>query len=448
MHFVSARLLEGAAPYRDVFDMNFPAVYLLHALVLVVVGGGDAGFRAFDLALLAGGAAGLAAALAPFGRWAAVSGPTLFWLYHVAGGAWRAGQRDLVLCLPLAWLAAALTRAGAPGPGRLAAAGAALGVAVWVKPHAVLLAPLLAALAWQAPPARRGRALAAAAVAAALPGLALLLWLAAVGALPAFADIVVRYLAPLYGPLARVSPLAALRGQALGIPVVAGLGLWALGGLTVLGRDRRAAVLAAGLGYGALHYVVQGKGWEYHLYPFALFAAAAGAAGLGVAVAAGRRVAAGLLLGLLALSSVALGAKGAGNLEPAWIAAKVARARAAAAALAPIVERGGLVQVLDTTEGGIHALYLAGGRQPTRFLYDFHFYHDVEHPYVQGLRRELLAGLRARPPAAVLLLEQGWPAGGYDRIHGFPELAAWLAAGYRLASAGDGFRVYAARSDR
>ncbi|MGH7263231.1 MAG: hypothetical protein ACREMB_00035, partial [Candidatus Rokuibacteriota bacterium] len=151
---------------------------------------------------------------------------------------------------------------------------------------------------------------------------------------------------------------------------------------------------------------------------------------------------------LLALSTVVLGAKGAGNVEPAWIAAKVARARAAAEALEPIVGRGGAVQVLDTTEGGIHALYLVRGRQPTRFLYDFHFYHDVDHRYVQGLRRELLAGLRARPPAAVLLFERGWPAGGYERIDDFPELAAWLAAGYRLARAGDGFRVYAARGDR
>ena len=39
---------------------------------------------------------------------------------------------------------------------------------------------------------------------------------------------------------------------------------------------------------------------------------------------------------------------------------------------------GATVQVLDTTEGGIHALLrLRACAQPTRFIYDFHFFHDV-----------------------------------------------------------------------
>ena len=44
-----------------------------------------------------------------------------------------------------------------------------------------------------------------------------------------------------------------------------------------------------------------------------------------------------------------------------------------------------------------------------------------------------------------MLFERGWPDGGYGRLRQFPELAAWLEAGYRLAESGDGFRVYAAR---
>ena len=110
-----------------------------------------------------------------------------------------------------------------------------------------------------------------------------------------------------------------------------------------------------------------------------------------------------------------------------------------------MVAAGGLVQVLDTTEGGIHALYRLGARQPTRFLYDFHFYHDVDHPYVRRLRGELLEGLRARPPGAVVLFETGWPSGGYERLDAFPELARWLRHGYRLRDEGDGYRLYVPR---
>ena len=171
MHYVAARLLEGAAPYRDLFDMNWPGVYLAHALALVVLGRGDGAFRAFDLAILAGTTAGLVAALRPFGRRGAAAAVALFWLYHLAGGAWRAGQRDLLLCLPLAGLAgAALADAARPRRWTLGLAAGALGVAVWIKPHAALLIPLVAWLAWRRPPAERGAAATVAGLGLALPG--------------------------------------------------------------------------------------------------------------------------------------------------------------------------------------------------------------------------------------------------------------------------------------
>ena len=41
MHYVAWRIAEGAVPYRDLFDMNFPGVYLLHLLVVRTLGAGD-----------------------------------------------------------------------------------------------------------------------------------------------------------------------------------------------------------------------------------------------------------------------------------------------------------------------------------------------------------------------------------------------------------------------
>ncbi len=451
LHYVAARILQGAVPYRDLFDMNFPGTYLVHVLGLVLFGRGDAGFRAFDLAVVAVTAAGLVAALRSFGRWAAGSAAALFWLYHVSGGAWRAGQRDLILCALLAWTTAAAVAYRQDGrPRALGLAGLALGVGVWIKPHAVLLLPVLAAVGWRR--GEPGRGLAALAAGITLPGAAVLGWLAAAGGLPAFLDMVGGYLLPLYAGLGRVTLVEAIRGHDLGPAVVAGLGLWALGGLAALWRtravDSRAALLGAGVVYGALHFALQGKGWEYHLYPAALFAVALGAAGLGAALAAGRRLAAVALVVVLVATAATLGVKGLRNLDPAWIAGKRARTDAVAAAVAPLTTAGGAVQVLDTTDGGIHALYLLDARQPTRFLYDFHFYHDVGHPYVRGLRAELLDGLRRRPPAALVLFERGWPRGDYGRLGEFPALAAWLEANYRLAREGDGYRVYAKTGDR
>lgn len=453
MHYVAARLLEGAAPYRDLFDMNFPGVYLVHMLSLAVFGRGDAGFRALDLVLLGLTVAGLALALRSFGGWAMAAAAALFWLYHVAGGAWGAGQRDLILCVPLAWMtAAALADSRTGRTLTLGLAGGSLGAAVWVKPHALLLLPVLGGLAWRRDAGVRPRALGALALGLALPAAGILGWLAAAGGLPAFWDILAGYLVPLYARLGRTSLPDAVRGHDLGVPVLAGLALWAVIGLVVLWRvgraDGRAVVLAGGVLYGGLHFVLQAKGWEYHLYPFALFAVALGAAGLGAALGGGRRLAAASLVAVLLLTAAALGVKGLRNLDPAWIAEKRARAHVVAAALAPVVAAGGTVQVLDTTDGGVHALYLLGARQPTRFLYDFHFYHDVEHPYVQRLRAELLEGLRRQPPAAIVLFERGWPSGDYGRLQTFPALATWLDAHYRLARDGDAYRIYATRSDR
>ena len=452
MHYVAGRILDGAVPYRDLFDMNFPGVYVVHLLGLVLLGRGDAGFRALDLAVLAGTVAGLAVALRSFGYRACIAAGALFWLYHLAGGAWRAGQRDLLLCLPLAWMsAAALADVLRPRALALGLAAAALGIAVWIKPYAVLWLPVVVALAWRRPPAARAAAGAAALLGFALPGAFVLGWLAAAGGLAAFVDIVLGYL-PLYARVGRESLLAAVRGHDQGPLTLAALGVWAAGGAVALWRagrpDARLVVLVTGVVYGGLHFAVQGKGWEYHLYPLALFAIALGAAGLPAALDTGRRGLATVLVVALGVAAGALAVKGVRNLDAAWIAEKHARARAVAAAVAPVVAAGGTVQVLDTTDGGLHALYWLGARQPTRFLYDFHFYHHVEQPFIRRLRAELLAGLRARPPGAVVLFERGWPAGGYGRLREFPELAQWLEAGYQVVLEGDRFRVYAPRRDR
>ena len=44
---------QGGVPYRDVFDMNLPGVYLIHAAVIGLLGRGDLAWRLFDLGWLA-----------------------------------------------------------------------------------------------------------------------------------------------------------------------------------------------------------------------------------------------------------------------------------------------------------------------------------------------------------------------------------------------------------
>jgi hypothetical protein len=448
MHYVAWRIADGAVPYRDLFDMNFPGVYLVHLAVVQALGPGDLAWRLADLAVLAAAALALAALVAPWGRRAAAGAALFFALYHLAGGAWQAGQRDILLC-PLL-LAGALgvarwaeARAGGRRRMTLACGGLALGASVTIKPHAAAFAAglgvLVAVTAWRAGQGPAPVAWFLAGVAA-VPA-AVVVWLAAAGALPAWRAIVVDYLVPLYARLGRPAPWAVYRAH-VWIPVATGAGLSLASAVAARRVGARHVVVTLGALYGLAHWLGQGKGWEYHLYPLAAFTAALLFAGVEPALARPRRPAAAALLACVVVAVALLGAKAVEASPAGWERAKAERARRLAEALAPRLGPGDTVQVFDTTAGGLHALLRLGVRQPTRFLYDFHFFHDPGHPTIRALRAELLRDLRARPPRLVVVWAEGWPAGGYERLDAFGELREWLAR-YALVRPGPDYRIYA-----
>jgi hypothetical protein len=280
-------------------------------------------------------------------------------------------------------------------------------------------------------------------------------WLASRGGLAAFLDLFAGYVVPLYRHVGRTSAVEAIRWHPFGRP------LWSLllllGILALLAAPTlpvRKGLVAAGALYGTLHFLVQGKGWEYQLYPLALFLCALAPWAVSRLRETGwpraldlwgsRRAVA---LATWVLLVIVLGAKGVDAREPDWITAKAARVAALTHDLGPLVPAGATVQVLDTTSGGIHALLRLGLRQPTRFIYDFHFFHDVGDPRIRALRAELMAGLATGRPAAVVVLEESWPGLGYERLAGFPDLARTLETSFTLAITGQGYRIYAKRSD-
>ena len=148
MHYIAWRIGEGAVPYRDLFDMNFPGVYLLHMVAFKLFGSSDAGWRAFDLTWLAATSLAAAALAAPWGRLAAAGAGLFFAVYHLAAGAWQTGQRDFLLCpfLLLGALGVARWAERPEKPASLAWGGLAVGAGITVKPHAGLFAAALVLL--------------------------------------------------------------------------------------------------------------------------------------------------------------------------------------------------------------------------------------------------------------------------------------------------------------
>ena len=449
LHYVAWRMSEGAVPYRDLFDMNFPGVYLLHLIVVAGAGTGDLAWRVFDLGWLTLTTVVIAALVAPWGRRPAAGAALTFALYHLAGGAWQVGQRDFLLCPFLLAGALGVARwAELPSRARgaLVCGGLALGAAMTVKPHALVLTAMLGALiavvAWRTA-AGVAASLGLFAAAVAVAPLAMLSWLGAAGALPAWRAIVLEYLVPLYSRLGRGHGWNVYR-PGIWIPLGGGAAIAAAGALAGRRFGVRHAVAALGVLYGAAHFVGQGKGWEYHLYPLAAFTIVLLWSDVGPALARPRTIRALALL-LCALAAGALLADKAARASPAgWERAKAERVRALAAELAGLVKPGDTVQVLDTSGGGLHALLRLGLKEPTRFIYDFHFFHDTGDPTIRALRAELVRDLDARPPRAIVLFEQGWPDGGYERLDTFVALRDRLA-GYDLVRPGPGYRIYAQR---
>ena len=449
MHYVARRIAEGAVPYRDLFDMNFPGVYLLHLLVVRALGGGDLAWRLFDLAWLASAAVAAAAFAAPWGRLAAAVAAGSLMLYHLAGGAWQAGQRDFLLCPLLLAGALGVARWLEATGGRrrrdLAWGGLALGASMTVKPHTAVLAAalgvMIAVTAWRAGSGMAGplASFSSARRWCRPPWCCGLRWPAPCRRGGRSSSSTSCRSIPASG-----GPRPNVYRAWIWIPIASGVVLSAASALAA-GRFRaRHAVAAIGILYGLVHFVAQGKGWEYHLYPLAAFALAAAdcrdRAGAGPARPPGGGAAAAERH---AHARIAHG-QGAGG-EPGRVErAKAESAGRLAAELAPRLRPGDTVQVLDTTGGGIHALLRLGVREPTRFLYDFHFFHDASHPVIRALRAELIQGLDAHPPRLIVVFEQGWPAGGWERLDGFPELRERLAR-YDLVRPGPDYRIYAQR---
>ncbi len=451
-HYIGWLVGQGLVPYRDIFDMNLPGIYLVHWAIVAGVGAGDLAWRLVDLGWLAATAGALFAFSLPLGgREGAAASALLFTLYHLAGGAWRAGQRDFLLCVFLVAGASGVARAWErPGPlWPLALAGAAFAAAFTLKPYGPALLGLGGLVVGAVAARRGGRAALAGAGATAAGGLAVLAlvfgWLAWRGGFGAFVHEYRDYVLPFYGFLGREPLWQAVSGHAYGRPLMVLLGALFLGGSLAAARPGfgiRRPLAALGIAAGLFHFVMQGKGWEYHLYPLALFLCALAAP----AFATRARLARAAAVVLFATTALVLGAKGVEAVDAPWIDDKARRVAAVARDLAPRVPPGATVQVMDVTAGGVHALLRLGVREPTRFIYDFHFFHDVGDPRIQALRAEFLTGLERGRPAAVVVMRETWPQPGYERLEAFPALRDLLARDYRLAVEGDGYRIYAKRS--
>ncbi len=451
MLYIGFLMDHGRLPYRDIFDMNMPGADLIYLWIYKLTNGNHIALRVVDLAFLASITGCGWAVMRRFGRDAAWAAAVVFPVIYLSLGPTASLQRETAVLLFLTPILLVLNKASEREIPiwQWVLMGLLAGAAVSVKPQAALVAVGMFAWAvWAQRKAdvsnsRVASGLCLCVFCSALPLAASLAWISYIGAWDAFLDISRNYW-PLYNGLSgQGEPIQGyeraiwdLKGASwFGYePIVVGVGLvgaYLAFKLRVSPQSRLTRLMVVGMVCGVAYLVAGGKFWTYHWMPLFYFASAL--AVLAFAEQAGARVAGRWAIVLVCAALIAQGAIPAvTGRNRQTIAEKTGRVQEMTAFLQSNLRPGDTVQPLDWTGGAVAAILESKAMCGTRFIYDFYFYHDVSHPYIQALRGEFLRDLEQSKPRFVLevvSLDKPWTHGP-DTTRRFPELEAYIRDHY------------------
>jgi len=453
MQYCAFLMEHGKVPYRDIVDVNGMGAYVSSLVEHRLFGYSDLGWRIYDLLIGLVGSLGIFLILKPFGRVAWIFGSCLFLLLHIQLGAKELGQRDFQMAA-FELLSAGLLLRGSYSRhwGWFAASGAAGVFGAMIKPPAFLfvLVFFLFAVFFSFRCGNRKFfgplwLLAGAAVPFGL-GALYLLWN---GAGPAFAHAY-RNFVPLYGRIAHFGlselwPVPFTHIGSLRLLIVLSGFLLASDRATLFRRE--SALVLIGIACGLACFLVQAKGWTYHMEPWFAFVAVWCGMAIGVLLKDTRilvrlPVALVLAIWLVIWMPTFVRHTRAGRYDLTnthRLEAEILKLRSAGK------DHG--IQVMDMSTGGILALYDLRLVQETGFLYDYYFYQSPQNPLVQELRQRFLDEMGAKKPDILVVSFQSWPdpQPGYGRVDQWPGLRDLLQSDYELKQSIAAYRIYVHR---
>jgi len=452
VHYVCWRILEGCAPYRDIFDVDFPGTYFFQLFVMKVLGKGNLGWRIFDISCLIVINIFIIIYCRPYGKLPSLLGAALFSSFHLYNGPLYAGQRDYYMTT---FIIAGIYLAARYFENNLnlyflSSSGLVLGAAPTIKPHAgiYLLFVLFLILVFSYRSGYRwwAHGILFVICASVFPGV-IFFWLWSIGGLDSFFEIVFKYLIPFYSQFKYHSISYALFQRFLKVPlifeilIICGLGI-----VDLIIQEKvqiRRLLLIGGVLCGFILYVAQGRN-DYQLYPAILFLFLCA-----VSLIDTLRIKYSPRIYILTLAVVLHLSIGFGYRSiKSFIAEPPHHFKGFQCTEDLILDLQGRVspsenvQVIDFMSGAIQALYTLHYRQATKFIYDFHFFHNSAHPYIKKLREEFLTELKQKPPIFIIVAKNSWPASGYERLQDFPELVEWIHSNYFLETERECYRLY------
>ncbi len=436
MHYVIFLIDRGAAPYRDIADLNMPGSYLVEWAVIHLFGSGDLAWRIFDLVLMASSIVAMIVITLPLDWFAGLWAGSLFLLVHGRDGIVQLGQRDLTLatCL-LAAYALLFLALRKKLPPLAIAFGLFSAMAATIKPTMLPLGPVLLLLACiqlrrQSQPSLRLLVYGLTGWLLPLATAAIYLWRK--HALSAFLTTtrnMVLYHASLvrrpldYLLLHSISPL---------MPLVAA---WLV--LLFLHRKQltwERLALWIGLGFGLFSYLVQAKGYAYQRYPFLAFLLlllaidfSSALKNRGITRALG---VAGLALGafFLAPTSTVMASR------YTWRdLAMIGTIQQDLKALGPNKLSGG-IQCIDSIAGCTNALYRMKLDERSYIFYDEFLFGPSSIPAIQQSRDKFWRDIRQAPPEVIIVSAPLFPSGpdNYTKLSLWPQFNAYLNEQYQL----------------
>jgi hypothetical protein len=429
----------GMAPYRDIVEMSFPGSYMIYWGAIHLFGPSALGFRLFDYTLMAVAAGAMMAITLPRRYWfGGVVGATSLFIAHASVSILDMAQRDLIMAVLL--LCGCALTLEAIRRGRtlfIFCGGFCFSLATAIKPTALVffLIPIVAILQWRKQGLSIWRYFRAGIAGVLIPAIVVVAFLLREGSFFAFFHILFQLdavYAGLKAPSFQVMMLTLFRAAIPRLLLLLVALLWV--GQSNLRKSFEQQIVLLGVVLGASSFLIQHKGFGYHLYPFLVFAYL----WIGIVLdetlrqkGAIRFLGAAVLcfLAFWQLPHMAKAALQEGYSQDLLIALQTDLTNVGAA------NESGDVQCMEMTSGCINTLYRMKLVQTTGFIGDYYFFLPDSYPIVPELRTRFLDAVDKRKTRIVVLTDEQWPSTqrGYTQIDQWPELAKYLSTNYHIA---------------
>jgi hypothetical protein len=436
-HYIHFLIDNGFAPYRDIPDINMPGVYVIEGWAMQLFGGSDLAWRIYDFTLLGILTLSMIVVARPYDWLAGLFAGVMVALLHANDGPWNSVERDEVMTV-LVLVAYAFLFEGIRRrrPWLLLAFGLSIGMAATVKPTTPPLGVVLLAMAaWHI--RRKGESVAPylwySIAGAAVGGGIVLSFLLRHHALHAFIETA-RMVLPFYAALEPASIGMLLRYLPKKVEVVMLPFVLAVALPEKQWRNWERYALLLGVAFGLVSYLAQGKGYDYHRYPFTAFLLLWMTTELTLAMrtTGWRRWVgvAGLSAGILFGAPLYLYHADQLHADSDFVSLESDLASMGASRLQH------QVQCMDMVQGCYTALYHLKVVQSTGVMGDALLFATEKSPVVDYYREQYWKQLTSNPPAVIVLTNEWFShQSTFDKINQWPSFSSYLRDNYQLVIA-------------